>query len=470
MKNKFAISEKRMEFIQNLFTVVFMIYAILSCCGLTYGRPIIKPFMWGSFLLSAVILLYRVLNFRKYFKVPITIFSLMMVGSAGISTILNRNHSFKSNVIFCIYWAFYFLVLFTTGKSRKKEDCKKTLRIAATAFTAYTTLFTVVSFILYFAGVSKTYDVPGGNYTYNIGFRWGRLWGIFLNPNHGAVSCAITILFLIYVFRNRKKIWERILIILNVCVHLLYIVFSDSRTGTVVLSVGVATYVFAILLKTFRWKKALTMLMSVAVAAGIAVCCFAGIRQIRKPVNIIISYVNSQTGNFNHESPEHNIIDRGYDLSEDISNRRFDVWKSGIEVFTHSGKNMIFGLSYCGFTEYAQENMPDTYIVNNDYAVMITLDNEILNIMIANGIFGIISAVTFVGYILVFVIVKYRKEKKDEKYFVALQLAILFPLACAAMFSSIMFYHFSPNAVMFWTVLGQLMAYLGAGKKTENEI
>ena len=210
--------------------------------------------------------------------------------------------------------------------------------------------------------------------------------------------------------------------------------------------------------------------MSVAVAAGIAVCCFAGIRQIRKPVNTIISYVNSQTGNFNHESPEHNIIDRGYDLSEDISNRRFDVWKSGIEVFTHSGKNMIFGLSYCGFTEYAQENMPDTYIVNNDYAVMITLDNEILNIMIANGIFGIISAVAFVGYILVFVIVKYRKEKKDEKYFVAIQLAILFPLACAAMFSSIMFYHFSPNAIMFWTVLGQLMAYLGAGKKTENEI
>ena len=76
MKNKLAISEKNIEFIQNLFAVIFMIYAILSCCGLTYGRPIIKPFMWGSFLLSAVILLYRLINIKKYFKVPITIFSL----------------------------------------------------------------------------------------------------------------------------------------------------------------------------------------------------------------------------------------------------------------------------------------------------------------------------------------------------------------------------------------------------------
>ena len=99
---------------------------------------------------------------------------------------------------------------------------------------------------------------------------------------------------------------------------------------------------------------------------------------------------------------------------------------------------------------------------------MITLDNEILNILISDGIFGIISAVAFIGYILVFVIIKFRKVKRDEKYFVALQLAILFPLACAAMFSSIMFYHFSPNAVMFWIVLGQLMAYLDAGEKIEN--
>ena len=468
MKNKLAISEKNIEFIQNLFAVIFMIYAILSCCGLTYGRPIIKPFMWGSFLLSAVILLYRLINIKKYFKVPITIFSLMMVGAVGISTLLNRQYSFKSNVIFCIYWAFYFLVLFTTEKNRKKENCKKTLRIAATTFTVYTTLFTVVSFILYFAGVSETHDVPGGNYTYNIGFRWGRLWGIFLNPNHGAVSCAITILFLIYVFRNRKKIWERILIVLDIGVHLLYIVFSDSRTGTVVLSIGVAIYVFAILLKTFNRKKVLTILISGVIAVGIAAGCFTGVRQIRKPVNIIISYVNSQTGDNDPDKPDDNIIDRGYDLSEDISNRRFDVWKSGVEVFTHSGKNMIFGLSYCGFTEYAQENMPDTYIVNNDYAVMITLDNEILNILISDGIFGIISAVAFIGYILVFVIIKFRKVKRDEKYFVALQLAILFPLACAAMFSSIMFYHFSPNAVMFWIVLGQLMAYLDAGEKIEN--
>lgn len=470
MRNKIGIPENKAEFIENLFAVVLMIYAVLSCNGLTFGKPIIKPFMWGAFLLSAVILLYRVFNIREYFKLPETVLALLMVGSIGISTLLNRNYSFKNNVIFCIYWIFYFFILFTSGKSRKADSCKKTLRIAAITFIIYTFLSVTASFILYFAGVSKTIKVSGGNTAYYLGFKWGRLWGVFLNPNHGAISCAITILLLIYAFTRYKKLWIRILSGLDIALCLMYIVFSDSRSGTVVISAGVATYLFSTLLKTFKNKNFGIKLLSFAASVCLAVACFAGIRQLRVPVNMTINYFNSQFDKSDSEADKDtDIIDRGYDLSEDISNRRFDVWKSGIDVFTHASEHRIFGLSYCGFTQYTQENFPDAYIVNNEHAVMITLDNDLLNILISNGIFGILSALAFIAYILVFVIKKYGSVKTENKYFISLNLSILFSLACAAMFSSVMFYHFSPNAVLFWLVLGQLTAYLRTGEKN-NEI
>ena len=464
MRNKISISENKMEFIENMFAVALMIYAMLSSNGLTFGKPIIKPFMWASFLLSAVILLYRAFNIKEYFRFPETLLALILVGSIGISTLINRNYSFKSNIVFCIYWVFYFLVLFTTGKSKKTDSIKKSMRIVSVTFISYTTLSAIVGFILYFAGVNKTYAVPGEHYAYYLGFKWGRLWGIFLSPNHGAISCAVSIMLFIYIFKSRKKQWIRICSVLGIILHLMYIVFADSRTGTVVLAAGIATYVFVVCLKTVENKKIGIKILTFAMSLCIAVVCFAGVRQLRKPINGTISLINSQLDKTNNKEHDADIIERGYDLSEDISNRRFDVWKSGVEVFLHSSKNMAFGLSHCGFTEYAEQHLPKTYIVNNDHAVMTTLDNELLNILISNGIFGIVGSVAFVAYIIVFVIKKFTSVKAEDKFFIALNLAILFSLACAAMFASVMFFHFSPNAVFFWLALGQLMTYLNAGE------
>lgn len=464
MKSK--IIENKIEFIENLFAVLFMIYSVLSCNGWTYGKLIIKPFMWSSLLLAVVILIYRLFHIKNYFQLPSTIFSLMTVASICISTLLNRKYSFKNNAIFCVYWVIYFLVLFTADKNRKKDSCKKTFRLISATFIIYTTVSVIISFILYFAGVSKTYTVPEAHYAYNIGFKWGRLWGIFINPNHGAISCAISVIFIIYILSNYKKLWIRIVSALGILLHLLYIVFADSRSGAIVLSIGIATYAFAIALKVLQNRKAAVKLLAFVTSLCLAVLCFMGVRQLKKPINSTISFINSQFERKDNNSRD-DIIERGYDISEDISNRRFDVWKSGIEVFTHSSNKMVFGLSYCGFTEYAENNIPNTYIVDNDYAVMTTLDNELLNILISNGIFGILSALAFVTYIIVFVVKRFITVRSEEKYFVALNLAILFSLACAAMFSSVMFYYFSPNAIIFWFVLGQLTAYLNCKENSD---
>ncbi len=461
------------EMLENIFTVIFLIYAILSNNGLTYGRSIITPFMYASFLLAVLLIGIRVLNCKKYFSMPLTVLSLLMVCSVGISTVLNRNHSFKDNAVFCIYWAIYFLIYVTTDKNKSRESCKKTLRIAGATFTVYTTVAVIASLVMYFAGVSETYIVENSDSSYYLGFVWGRLWGVFLNPNQGSISCAISIMIFIYLIRKSKKLTYKILLCVNIFIHIIYMVFSDSRSGAVALSVAVAAYVFAGMVRNYD-KKIGKQVLSGVLAVCVAAACFVGVRQLRKPVNLVITAMDNCIDNNGNsdigKEEEKNIIDRGYDLSEDVSNRRFDIWKSGLEIFAHSGKNMIFGVSFRGIVDYAKENMPQTYIINNGYSVMRTFENDLLNILVSNGVFGILCTMAFVVYALILVFKNFFKISKEEKYYAGVQLAIILELSVSAMFSAIMFYSFSPNSIIFWILLGQMIAYFNAQEEPKREL
>ncbi len=478
MQNNNFLGEKRRSYIEYIFMAFFLLYAVLSSNSITYGKSIITPIMWVSFALSLLVLCYRLINYKLYLKIPETLILFFLIFSIGISTLINYNYSFKRNVIFCIYWVIYFLVLFTTEKNKTKESCKKDIKFISVIFVVYTTVAVIASLVLYAMNVSITTVIEDSGYTYNLGFVWGRLWGVFINPNNGAISSAISIIILAYVFIRNKRFWARILSALDVIMHLLYIVFSDSRSGAIVLSVSVAVFVLCAISITIKDKKLLLKGASFALAACIGISCFLGMRYLRTPVNNIINIAASQfsdndkdsdidkdNDNDNDNDKHSNIIDRGYDLSDDISNRRFDVWKSGLEVYLNSPKNMLVGLSFCGFTDYARENMPQTYIVNNDFADMTTLDNEVVNILVSNGGIGLLCALALVIYVLVCIFKNFRYVNRSDKYFSALVISIPVALASAAMFSSLMFYHFSPNAIIFWFVLGRCLAFLKSNKE-----
>lgn len=478
MQNNNFLGEKRSSYIEYIFMAFFLLYAALSSNSITYGKSIITPIMWVSFALSLLVLCYRLINYKLYLKIPETLILFFLIFSIGISTLLNYNYSFKRNVIFCIYWVIYFLVLFTTEKNKTKESCKKDIKFISVLFVIYTTAAVIASLVLYAMNVSITTVTEDTGYTYNLGFVWGRLWGVFVNPNNGAVSSAISIIILAYVFIRNKKLWARILSALDIIMHLLYIVFSDSRSGAIVLSVSVAVFVLCAALINFGDKKLYIKAVSVLLSVCIGVACYSGVRYLRTPVNSAINFIsmqlndNTESGsnceNNSNNADKHdtlNAIDRGYDLSDDISNRRFDVWKSGLEIYLNLPKNMTVGLSFFGFTDYARENMPQTYIVNNDFADMTTLDNEVVNILVSNGGIGLLCALALVIYVLVCIFKNFRYVNRSDKYFSALVISIPVALASAAMFSSVMFYHFSPNAIIFWFVLGRCLSFLKSNKE-----
>mgnify|MGYP000175836823 FL=1 len=51
-------------------------------------------------------------------------------------------------------------------------------------------------------------------------------------------------------------------------------------------------------------------------------------------------------------------------MKGDISNQRFQLWASAIEVGL---SRPLTGISFYGIVPYTEKNFPDTYIVNNDH-------------------------------------------------------------------------------------------------------
>ena len=84
-----------------------------------------------------------------------------------------------------------------------------------------------------------------------LGFLWNRLWGVYSDPNYGAVFSAITIIMSLYFYKDAKKPLKALYII-NIILQICYIAFSDSRTGMVSLFCALLVYVY---LTALRSKK-----------------------------------------------------------------------------------------------------------------------------------------------------------------------------------------------------------------------
>ena len=310
------------------------------------------------------------------------------------------------------------------------------------------------------------------------GFVDSRLYGMFIDPNAGATCAAISTLFFVYAMRLYKHVWQHILLVAGIALNLFYMALSDSRTGMMVLLVAAFVYTLLYLMRCWQHLRIMPLL-ALAGAVVIGVGCFCAPTLIKKGYNAAVSaWTISQaqkeadeTDDPLTEEEKQALIDsmtvhRDYDLSGDISNRRFSVWESGVEIFL---TRPLVGTTYTGFTDYAREHLPETYIVNNDYMDMITFDNEIVNTMVSNGIIGLVPLLVFAFSILIFLIRRVANFTNEQTYLLAAAaFAAVCGIATSAMFRSAILYYVSSNSVLFWALLGLLPMLCIAEKRGDT--
>lgn len=480
--------DRHFELAETVFQVLFLIYTILGFNSVSFGTPIISCFMWASFVLGAGLLLVRLRKWKDYIAMPGLVLLLAMCVICVASILVNLQYNLKKNIIYLIFWVFYFLMFYAQSKQTASDLVKKRFLLLGHVICVCAFILVVISLWMMYARYSEVTHINGSEVTR--GFTYGRLFGAYLTPNGGAVVASIVIFLSLHFIGKYKSLLYRIWAALNILVQFAYITFSDSRSGTLALAFGGAVYVcFAALgrLQKMRGRTKVALVVTVTVMTLVAGVFAPSVAQ--KAYNGVVvelseqmaqqqTQVSDKTGTsffaiqFGSSAAQTNpediidsyVVDRGYDLSKDISNRRFDVWKSGIEIFA---QRPWLGTTFCGFLPFALEYLPDTYIVTNDYLQMDTLDNDFVNLLVSNGIFGFLLFVLFVLCVLIYILRNYaRMEEKDPQ--IPVMMAVCMAAATFSMFTSGVLYMHSPFSAFFWLALGGLVVLVSNGNKEKN--
>lgn len=496
---------KRLSQAEIVFKLWFYLYVILSTCNLTYGKEIISICMWPMLLLGAGLVLYRLVHIKEYVRMPNLWILILLFVSYLFSMAANLQYESKKGLVTMVFWVLYFGILYAFRDSDSQERVRKEFHLMAAVHILYALVMTLISLGMMAVGYSSSYiDKSNGNYEVCSGFHDGRLWGAFQDPNLGAIVCCTAIALCIYFMGKKKeKLWKAAF---SVCIllFLFYIAFSDSRNGLVSIGAGMAAYAF---LRGYyrerRWKKQWINLAA-AVLVG-AICFFLpeGIKysynyavgqQIQQQAEQTKTAQNQSSANKSSSSSSSAKksgsankssgstgsssgsgkssasgkktttsktpaapVKRNYSLEGDISNRRFDLWKSAVEVGL---SRPLTGTSFPGIVPYAKENLPDTYIVNNDHWDYSTMDNEILNVFVSQGFPGLLILAVLVIALIRYVFARIWKLEKGDFAAAQVLLTCIVMLSASSMFQATMFYQNSTDANMFWMFLGYLVFML----------
>ena len=515
-------TKKVVYVLEIFFKISFLLYAILSTCNLTYGKEIVSVIMWPMFISGAVLFCIRGLQIKQYIRTPHLWILICLCGSYVFSSVMNYEYFSKRVIVTLIFWMFYFGILYASKETQSHQKTVKEFEVFGYIYITYALVMVVISLSMMVVGYSSHYiDKNNGNYEICAGFYDGRLWGAFQDPNLGAVVCCIAIMLSVYFICKYKNWIKRIAFVTCIIVFVFYIAFSDSRNGLVSLLAGTTVWNFVYLLQKNKGIRKTITHSCIAVFAG--VICFVVPISIKSGYNYLLQIENQkkilednngQEGNKVTKNEKKNIqqnnqlskgngeekkqtdsnqtienktqnnnssltskkneteqknlapVKRGYSMKGDISNQRFQLWASAIEVGL---SRPLTGVSFYGIVPYAEKNFPDTYIVNNDHWVYSTMDNELMNIFVAQGFPGLFIVICLIISVLKNIFYNIRKVKKEEWLAMTTILTSVIILAVSAMFQSTMFYQNAANAIIFWMFLGYLVVLLKRDQESMGE-
>ncbi len=449
--NSIINNKKIQQLLEITFKIGLLLYSIVSVNSFTYATPIISIILWPTVLLGGLLLCWRLFKLKEYARMPLLIWLSLMTISFAVSVLLNKDFGLKKNIIIIVLWFFYFFLVYTRDKNETEQSLIKELQLFSNIFLAYMFISVFISFVLMAVGYSNVYTTYD-NYEIASGFIWGRLWGVFNDPNAAATMSALAVLLGIHSFLTASKRSLKVYYGVNIVLQISYIAFSDSRSGLIALGVGTGIFIFLGRLKAYEKIKGYSKYLKIILITLASMIFIMVIPKI-----IIWGYNNLDRVTESSEKEPPKEVKRGYDLEENISNRRFDLWKSGIEIFQTTP---VVGTSYSGITDYAKENLPDTYLVNNDYKEFKHLDNEFLNVLVSQGIIGALILLILIFNCAVYILKRIFKVSGTDFVIIQTLLSGLCCMCVGVMFRQGMFYYNGPNTVMFWMLLGYLISLL----------
>ncbi|MGN0520160.1 MAG: O-antigen ligase family protein, partial [Candidatus Fimenecus sp.] len=115
------------------------------------------------------------------------------------------------------------------------------------------------------------------------------------------------------------------------------------------------------------------------------------------------------------------------------------------------------GITFRNYIPYAEQNLPETYIVNNDSGKFPSMHNSFVDVLVSQGILGMILLLCFIASVLTVFFRYFFKAKGVEYRYNTFLLLCFLPVFVSMMFYSETFYMNTGGAFLFWSFLGFFM-------------
>lgn len=442
-----------------IFKFGYLLLTFFSFNSFLYYQPFMKHFIIVAVLYGVLCILYRILHINQYKKTPFIILAGLFLVSYVLTMFLNMHFGLRENIEGLVWLSFLLILLYIGDTSQDNKEITAQFKQISIFFIILATCSFIISLGTMIAGYSNIFQANDST-TVIQGFAWGRLWGAFSDPNRGATIASISIMLCLYFFTTKKHLLLRVLLLFSILLAFFYLVLSDSRTGLLTLICAVFFWTFIKISLSHAanlnwWKRIFILILSVLIAVGAG----AAIQGGKIVYNQTISYLTTHN-NISYMHEENTQIEREYGDDVDISNRRFELWESGLSLFKTAP---ITGVGFRNILPATQERVPDAYSVNNSYTQFNAFHNMWVDILASQGIIGFVIFFPFIlgcaikGFKLLGLYMS-KGQRDDGTVLCSIIATIIICLVSAFVQSDVVFVN-TPIAVIFWIFLGFAMNY-----------
>ncbi len=452
------LQEDRLYWIEMAFKLVYTIHLLASFNPYIDGTPPLTVTLLGTLALGGFLLLCRLLDVRVYFRTPGLPLLLLFLISFAVPSLLIYRYALVDSVKTLVWMTLQFCLLFAFSTRRHAARMKKELAVVGTVVSVVITLENVVSLWMAFSGFFEVYQKPDGTSAVTGLAWWGRLYGVHGDPNYACVYTIAALLFCVYLFFKHPRWWVRLITVVAAAINFTFIAYSTSRTGMICLILGVAVFSLCWLFGQYPIRRLSKAVMVTAVLCfaivGLSVGAVAGFNLYNQ-----LSTSPTQQGEMTDTpSTDHSAIGRTEEeLQGDVTNRRMDIWGSGVEIFK---QNPVTGIGFENVLGYARDRLPDTYIINNDQTDFDAFHNVLVDILVSQGAVGILLAGAFAVYFLIHCCRKMKTQYARHRLEISLCLAVVISGLASSMFLSHLFYVNIASTGVFWLFAGYLAYFM----------
>lgn len=453
-----------MEKLTMVFKWLYLLHIFFAGNSVLYETPIEKCTSLLVVSIGMVVVIWRFLHIREYIRYPFLKLYILFAAAFALTMVVNWKYGWIPNLKILIWMTFQFAALYVFDLKRSKVDIAKEFKISLYIIIGYMTVANLVSIIMLFTNYLY-YRILDESTTFLIGVAyWGRLYGVHADPNYSAVVTVIAIMAAIYMFLCTNKRWIKCLMVISVVIQFTAMTFSASRTGLVTMCVCAILFSFIY-----------SIMKNVKIAKSAVIAVFAFLLVIGLNKVIVITYnefvtITNQVENDQQDETQNETelvkIDRDEELSGDISNRRFDLWKNATQIF---GKNPILGIGFGNNVAYAREELPDCYMLTNGFAIFDAFHNVIMDLLASQGIVGLVIFMVIIILSLKYLLSNIKRIEDEDKLKCILLFVCCVGIVVSGMFVSHILYVNNQTTVVFWLLWGYLMYYVTVGSVNNKE-